>query len=43
MRVALSAGRFLLPQSHLIHAIFISISIFLYFDFCSAVSYDSSD
>ena len=40
MRVALSAGRFLLPRSHLIHAIFI-ISIFLYFYFCSAVSHDS--
>jgi hypothetical protein len=29
VRVALSAGRFLLPRSHLIQAIF--ISIFLYF------------
>jgi hypothetical protein len=39
VRVARSAGRFLLPRSHLVHAIF--ISIFLYFYFCSAVSYDS--
>jgi hypothetical protein len=37
VRVARSVGRFLLPRSHLIHAIFISIflyfyiSIFLYF------------